>query len=310
MDLTLNETQQQIIDAVDRIVDRAGGHRHSQDIVAADAFDQPLFDELSEAGFFGLATDGLTLLEATLVTERLSFLGAYVGAGGTAIAYPAVMGEAASGPVALASDRTGAPFRMGAQAAAILIDGGAEARLLVPEEGDVVSLFNDHAGWALASLTEKGMARARLLGADSGDRLRQGWRLAIAAEAVGAMRGALKTTARYLTERVQFGRPLATFQALQHRLATMTVQTEGSYWLTLEAAAFPDDPFRAAVATTHAMTAAPILFRECHQMHGAMGFTREYRLHVWTMQLPALQRELGGMSHHARAVTKLRTALT
>jgi len=43
-------------------------------------------------------------------------------------------------------------------------------------------------------------------------------------------------------------------------------------------------------------------------MHGAMGFTREYPLHVWTMQLPALQSELGGLSAHARLATQSRYA--
>lgn len=308
MDLTLNETQQQIVDSIDRIFDRAGGHRHSQEILDGEGFDRALYKGLDEAGFFGLASNGLSLFEAALVTERLAFRGACVAAGGAAIVYPKLTGETAPGPVALAGGAAGTPFRLGAQAAAILIDSGEEARLLLPEEGDVVAIDNDRAGWALATLTEKAIARARPLGAGSGERLRHGWRLAVAAEAAGAMRGALQLTARYLTERVQFGRPLATFQALQHRLSTMTVHAEGAHWLALEAAAFPEDAFRAAVAATHAIRAAPTVFRECHQMHGAMGFTREYPLHVWTMQLPALQRELGGLPQHARTATRLRPA--
>jgi len=309
MDLSLNETQQQIVDSLDRIMERAGGYHHTLEVLNGEGFDHVLFKEIADAGFFGLAAEGLTLLEATLVAERLARLGAYVAGGATAIVYPAVTGESAPGPIALASATPDKPFRCAVQAAAILIDdGGDEARLLVPEPGDVTRVNNDRAGWPLGKLSAAAIARAKPLGAGTGDRLRTAWQIAIAAEASGAMRGAVATTARYLTERVQFGRPLATFQALQHRLAHMSVQSEGAYWVTLAASATPDDPLAAATAATQAIQAAPVVFRECQQMHGAMGFTREYPLHIWTMQLSALQREQGGVMGVARTVARLLAA--
>jgi len=307
MELSLDQEQQQIIDAIDRIVERAGGTAHHLAVVAGGGFDTALYDELTQAGFLGLALD-LSPLEATLAAERLAYLGAYLPFPATALVYPMVTGRGADGPVALAPVQDGAVFRYGAQATHILVDGGEEALLLGPVEGDVLPVDNDNAGTPLSRLAPGAIGRAKALGAGSGDRLRQWWRIAIAAEAAGTVRGALKLTARYLSDRIQFGRPLATFQTLQHRMSHIAVQGEGAYWLAMQAAARPDNPADAAIAATRAIMAARLAFRETHQMHGAMGFTREYPLHLFSMKLPALQQELGGGTAHARAATQLRWA--
>jgi alkylation response protein AidB-like acyl-CoA dehydrogenase len=307
MELSLNEMQQQIVDSIDRIVDRAGGTAHLVEVVDKSGCDIAMIDELAQAGFLNLALD-LSPLEAAIAIERLAFHGAYVPMGATTLVFPMMTGRAAEGPVALAPGHDGAIFRYGLQAKHILIDDGDEALLLEPQEGDLVAINNDRAGTALARLVGNAKGRATSLGAGSGDKLRQWWRLAIAAEAAGTVRGALRLTARYLTDRIQFGRPLATFQTLQHRLSHIAVQSEGAYWLTMEAAARPDSAAHASVAATRSILAARLAFRETHQMHGAMGFTREYPLHVWSMKLPALQQEMGGSAGHARAVTEQRWA--
>src|SRR5690606_14893658 len=96
--------------------------------------------------------------------------------------------------------------------------------------------------------------RAERLGRSAAERLTDWWRTALAIEAAGVMRGALAATTRYVTERVQFGRPIGSFQAIQHRLAQMTVQAEGTYWLALEAAYRNADSAHAARAATWATT--------------------------------------------------------
>src|SRR5262249_34370054 len=62
----------------------------------------------------------------------------------------------------------------------------------------------------------------------------------------------------------------------------------------------------AATAAAYAAEAANSLFRETHQLTGAMGFTREHDLHVFSMRLQALRLELGGVSAHRRAITEQR----
>jgi alkylation response protein AidB-like acyl-CoA dehydrogenase len=306
MDLSPNDVQRQIISSVDRILERNGGVKRSLVLIDQGKYDLALHEELAKGGFLDLAIgQGTTMLDAALVVERIAAGAGLIAAGATALVFPALTGTAAPGPVALARSN-GAPFRMGQHARAILILDGDRASLLEPKPGDLELVNNDRAGWPLARLKPEALARARGLNTGSGAKLADWWRVSLALEAAGTMRGALATTVRYLKERIQFGKPLGAFQSLQHRLAQMTVQVEGSYWLALEAAFREADPVRATTAAAYATSAASTIFRETQQMHGAIGFTREYPLHAWTMRLPALQRELDGVSAHARALARLR----
>ena len=76
-----------------------------------------------------------------------------------------------------------------------------------------------------------------------GRRMRAWWRVALATEIAGTMRGALSFTTQYVKERRQFGRAIGSFQAIQHRLADCVVLTEATRWLAYEAAfhGAPDD---------------------------------------------------------------------
>jgi alkylation response protein AidB-like acyl-CoA dehydrogenase len=98
------------------------------------------------------------------------------------------------------------------------------------------------------------------------------------------------------------------FQAVQHRLALATVMVEGARWLTAEAAARGAPDESAALAAAHAADAAQLVFRETHQLSGAMGYTREHPLHVFSMRLAALRQELGGMAAQRREVARARWA--
>jgi len=95
-------------------------------------------------------------------------------------------------------------------------------------------------------------------------------------------------------------------QPLQHRLALCTVLVEATRWLTFEAASQDLPTESASVAAAYAAEAANQIFRETHQITGAMGFTREHDLHVFSMRLAALRLELGGASAHRRAVAAQR----
>ena len=144
------------------------------------------------------------------------------------------------------------------------------------------------------------------LGAGSAATLRRFWRLAIAAECVGAMRAALDLTVRYVTHRRQFGRPVGSFQALQHRLAECEVLIQGGRWLTYRAAHRGAPEEDVALAAAHTTGTALRVFNEMHQMTGAMGFTREHPLHVWTTRLHVLRQELGGARLHRQFAARTR----
>jgi alkylation response protein AidB-like acyl-CoA dehydrogenase len=113
------------------------------------------------------------------------------------------------------------------------------------------------------------------------------------------MQASLDLTVAYLSDRHQFGRPLGSFQALQHRLAELHIDVEGARWLTRQAAWEGDADEPAALACTAATDAAERTIGETHQLTGAMGLTKEYDLHLWTMRLVALSQEGGGGNRHA-----------
>jgi alkylation response protein AidB-like acyl-CoA dehydrogenase len=123
------------------------------------------------------------------------------------------------------------------------------------------------------------------------------------------MSAALDRTVAYLKERRQFGRTIASFQAVQHRLADCAVRVEGSRWLVYEAAYRRAPQEATACAAAYALESARQIFRETHQLSGAIGFTREHELHVWSMRLHALGSELSGVTGHRRALAAARWAM-
>jgi alkylation response protein AidB-like acyl-CoA dehydrogenase len=150
--------------------------------------------------------------------------------------------------------------------------------------------------------------RGEDLGEGSGDRLRRGWQVAIGAEAAGVMQAAIGRTATHVTERHQFGKPIGSFQAVQHRLARAYVMAQGTKWLSRRAAWYNADEFLTASAAAYACEAAHTTYTNTHQVTGAIGITTEYGLVLWTTRLVSLQRELGGQRAHALRVAAARRA--
>jgi acyl-CoA dehydrogenase len=117
----------------------------------------------------------------------------------------------------------------------------------------------------------------------------------------GAARAALASSVRYAGERSQFGRPIGRFQAVQQQLALAAAEVAaGSAAATAAAAAAAAAGFgaastRFAVAAAKARTgeAAGVVARIAHQVHGAIGFTREHDLRLATTRLWAWREEDG-----------------
>jgi alkylation response protein AidB-like acyl-CoA dehydrogenase len=305
MDFEPSADQQAILEAVGALLAHHAGAKRAILLNRASAYDDELDTALEAAGFQGIAlAEGTGLLEAALVVEAVAKAGGVVGIGASALVAPGLMGRALPGPIALAKEGDGGPVRFAAHARTLLVDAGAEARLLTLAAGDaspVASNFMLPMGRVRAP-----QARDPSLGAGSGERLRSLWRLALAAEMVGTMAACLELTLEYVKRRRQFGRAIGSFQAVQHRLAQCAVAVEGSRWLVYEAASLDAPAEMSATAAAFAAAAAGLLFAETHQFTGAMGFTREHDLHVWSMRLQALRLEAGGVAGHRRAVAEER----
>jgi alkylation response protein AidB-like acyl-CoA dehydrogenase len=306
VDFEWNDDQRAILAAVDALCAQHAGPARAIELDAKADWDEPLDKALAEAGFaeVALGAPETGALEAAMVVAEVSRHAGTLPVGAQVLVAPVLTGRIVPGPVALVSLAHPGPARFGAHARTALVDCGDEARLVALAPGDgtpVRSNFMLPVG-TLALDARSGES----LGAGSGEALRSWWRVALAAELYGTMSAALEVTVAYVKRRRQFGRAIGSFQALQHRLAMCTVLVEGTRWLTLEAASRDVPGESAATAAAYAAEAANQLFRETHQLTGAMGFTREHDLHVFSMRLQALRLELGGASAHRRAITAQR----
>ncbi len=132
--------------------------------------------------------------------------------------------------------------------------------------------------------------------------------LARAMMMAGAMERALDTAVNYALERKQFGRPIGKFQAVQQNLAVMAGQVAAAGAAAdagVEALSI-DDParqeFLIAIAKTRVGDAATLASEIAHQVHGAIGFTKEYSLQLSTRRLWAWRDEFGGDTEWAAKV--------
>ena len=301
MDFELDAEQASVMEAVDVLLQRHAGPARAIELQASGGYDYELEDALAEAGFLDLGR-AMGLLEGALLVERVAYR-----AGTVALAARVLVGAqfgdvaVGPGPVAVTSlDHTG-PVRFSSEARTLWVDGGEEAyRVEVPQ--GAAEPVRSNFGFPMGRLPAEVLRAGQSMGAGSGAALREAWRLGLAAETVGAMDAALMQTVEYLKARRQFGRTIGSFQAVQHRLAECAIEVEASRWLVREAAGVADRREAVCVAAAFALAAAGRVFAETHQLSGAIGFTREHDLHVWSMRLHALRQELGGVQGHREAI--------
>jgi acyl-CoA dehydrogenase len=120
------------------------------------------------------------------------------------------------------------------------------------------------------------------------------------AQMAGALQRVLEESVRYATERVQFGRPIGRFQAVQQSLAVLAGQAAAATAAAeagLQAVARDAASPAIAAAKIRAGEAAGIGAAIAHQVHGAIGFTQEHVLHHFTRRLWSWRDEFGGEAH-------------
>ena len=134
----------------------------------------------------------------------------------------------------------------------------------------------------------------------------------ICAEAVGAMKFACDTTLEYLKTRKQFGVPIGTFQALQHRMVDMYVSYEQAKSMACLAASKADSPVDAR-DRARSISAAKIkiadncrhISQESIQLHGGMGMSEELKVSHTFRRLTMIAQQFGDAEHHLARFAKL-----
>lgn len=298
MHLALSEDQVQILDFVDSLT------RPYADVPIGDhsfaLVSEALDAELVAGGFLDvMAMPELGPVTAALVVERLARLPFAVEAAASALVRHAIDPELPRPLCLVEGGNLRKPVRFLRPGATVVVVGDNAVRSFTAGEADVRSAGEEvlfaypmaYLAGIPADARQHNLAPAEVLRA---------WRVALAAEAAGLLAAALHSAVTHVSERKQFGRPIATFQALRHRLAEAQVLTNGVYWLALRAAG-TGDPGDAALAALHAQEAAKRVTYDFHQFLGAMGMTLEHPLHLWTYRLKALTGELGGRGANAVA---------
>ncbi len=309
MDFELDDDQRAILEAVEQLLERHAGVERAVALQAAGEFDVDLDRALREAGFSDMAKQAETgWLEAALAVEAVSRAAGSVAFASEALVAPA-LAQAGEGeleaPIAIVSANHRGPVRFAGQARTLIVLDGDDVRVVPLESGDAKPVASNF-GYPMAEVAAGVRGRGRSLAPGSASVLGRHWRLALGVEAVGAMSAALDQTVGYLKERKQFGRTIASFQAVQHRLAECAISVQASRWLCLEAAHHAAPAEMTATAVAYTMQTAEQVFSETHQLSGAIGFTREHDLHVHSMRLQALRLEFGGVFGHRRAVVEER----
>jgi alkylation response protein AidB-like acyl-CoA dehydrogenase len=318
VDFELNEDQQAILEAIERLLAQQAGAARAIELNRLGLYDETLHQSLEASGFSTIATDladtnGLAGLEAALIVEAIARAGGVVASAAQLLIAPAVSDADIAGPIALCTLDDLAkpvPLRFGAHARTLLVLGNGDVHVIPLASGDMEAVRSSF-GYPMGRLQAADrcnnlLSSGATLGPQAAQAMTNWWRLSLAAETVGTMDAALQHTVDYLKQRRQFGRTIGSFQAIQHRLALCAIQVEASRWLTREAAYHGARGEAVAAAAAFALNAADQVFTETHQMSGAIGFTCEFYLHVWSMRLLALRQELDGVGGARRALVKAR----
>ena len=239
---------------------------------------------------------------------------------------------------AMRAERSGNGFRLSGEKSFVVQGGSADAILVVARTGGSagetsgLTLFvveKDAPGFSATSerLADSSMA-ARLwfdnveVDADAviGE-MDEGWtlrtrvlsagRIGVAAEQVGVAAGAMDMTVDYLKTRQQFGAPIGSFQALQHRAAHLYSELEIARAATLKAQQLLDEGDDAAelmvsVAKAKAGRTATLAVQEGVQMHGGIGMTDEHDIGLYMKRDRVLNELWGDANYHADKVARLK----
>lgn len=199
-----------------------------------------------------------------------------------------------------------------------VVDGGADVLLVAARDGDTIGLYATDGGERTPLSTLDQTRRqatvrfdatpARLLasGADAERAITHALRVGgalLAAEQVGGAQRLVDTTVAYAKTRLQFGRPIGSFQAVKHRCADMFVRVEHARSVAYHAAwalqeGTDDADLAVSIAQATCSEAFQSVAMDTVQMHGGIGFTWEHPTHLYLKRAVTDAALLGSAAAH------------
>ena len=328
MDTRLSEIQQELVAAANAALEKhADIDTIDAAVASATGYDERLYGLFAEMGwtFLGVETDEeSTLVELGLVVERIGYFG---------VPTPLRAVMSAANLVARASDGASPLLeRISEGEIAVLVDAtrgtasprltewasAASALVVATRDGDEVVVREiDPASVRITPVSVFDAERTDdvLVGDAAGEEIGrltdaawQEWRavdrLLRSADILGAARRSLDLTVQNAKTRNQFGRPIGTFQAVQHRAADIRMGVEATsllVWSGLWRAAHGHDVIRTSLmAAWQAAESGERASKDAVQLHGGIGFIKEYPLHHFYRRTKAQRLRFGPMRNLLR----------
>jgi alkylation response protein AidB-like acyl-CoA dehydrogenase len=324
MHFDFNDDQRDIQRTAREMLSTRSSFERVREAAEAGHYDDSLWREMCELGWPGTAVDeayggqGLGMVELAVLLEELGYTVAVTPHLGSALAALVIQSAGADEqrerwlPGLASGEWRGALGVTSSDGVAELVPDGAGADLVVLADVAAGKATVQEGGGEDVAAIDATRRYARVAAAD-GETLEGDVRagldralIAVSAELLGVSQRALDMTVEYVKERKQFGVPVGSFQAVQHRAAQMLLDTEGGrgavYYAAWAAGAAPERlEEAAAMAKAWTSQAAKATTAAAIQLHGGIGFTWEANVH-WLFKRAQLDAAfLGGPSlHHTR----------
>ncbi len=332
MDFALNEEQRMLQESARRFfADHHPLHRARRALPWRDSAQQQLWREMAQMGWMALlvpeAHDGLGLgvTEASLIAEEAGRQLLNLPWAGSAVLLPLWLADTPGSAAAVLREAVDAAM-VGERALHCVAEGDArwdhaqQCSDIVVVRGwhDTavplqIALCSAEALHADAESLDPTVLQASAetvatltwhtldIGLQAREKARAAHRLMLAAELVGVAQAALDLACAYARERVQFGKPIGSYQAIKHQLADAWMGVDNARLAVLYASAaldgaLPDARFACAAAEYTAIEGALRSTRSAIQVHGGMGFTWEHDAHLYLKRAQRLGTRLGGAS--------------
>jgi len=291
MFLDTTDDQAALLATVSTILARADGKSILDGAKAS--FDAGLDSELETNGVLDAATyPEFGLPTAALVVHEVCRSASIAEVAASAVIRPLVCPDAPRPLAVLDGDlKRAVRFLPVARAVLFLTDGRASWCPISPEDVEIV---DSYFAYPLGRLRAPEACLARATPCADPALVRRLASIAVAAEITGVLQGGLESVIAHVSDRRQFGRPLGSFQAVQHRLAACSSRIAAAKWLALKAGnGIAGD---AQMAAAYAQDAVDPVVYDLHQFMGAMGLTLEHPLYRWTYRAKLLKSDFGGAS--------------
>ncbi len=280
--------------------------------------------------FFSTVLCGMSIMDAGTEDQKKEYL-AKIGDGSMkmALALLEPAGTLSAEGIATTATADGSDYVLNGTKLFVADANAADHLLVAAKTGSGVTMFIVDAGSAGIGTTmlttiasdkqaEIVLENVKVSGANVLGTVDKGWEVAQkiiqrgaigkCAEIIGGAQLVLEMTIEYSKERVQFGKPVGSFQAVQHHAANMATDIDGSKFITYEAAWLMGEGEQCAkeisMAKAWCSDAYQRVLTTAHQVHGAIGFTMDHDLQLYFRRGKAAELAFGDADYHRELIAQ------